>query len=352
MREFLRGAAELYDLHVYTMGAKAYAAQMVPMLDPDGSLGLLHADRVIAKEDSTAAQTKSLDVLLGSERTAIILDDSPAVWPQQAAQLLVPRRYHFFASSASRDSSLPPGHPPHLLSGKDEAAEGGQLHAMLGALRAIHAEYFKRLEAQQGASADAAADAGRGGLAKPPHVADAVRAVRRRVLAGKTIVFSHVIPLQQQKQPESHPAYRLGTELGASIANSVGPTVTHIVAGSNGAASPARLAHLADAHAIADAPPPLLGSADTFAPDLAHRHRQGQVGAREARRARGLRRLARLVWLPVAAGGRARDAGGGRASARRRPDRAGFQRHARAAADALSHGASRVHAQRLSSVWS
>jgi len=53
-------------------------------------------------------------------------------------------------------------------------------------------------------------------------------------LAGKTIVFSHVIPLQQQKQPESHPAYRLGTELGASIANSVGPTVTHIVAGSNG----------------------------------------------------------------------------------------------------------------------
>ena len=62
-------------------------------------------------------------MILGSERTVIIVDDSPAVWPQYAAQLLVPRRYHFFPSSSARDSSLPEGFAPHLLSEKDEPAD-------------------------------------------------------------------------------------------------------------------------------------------------------------------------------------------------------------------------------------
>jgi hypothetical protein len=66
-----------------------------------------------------------------------------------------------------------------------------------------------------------------------PHVADAVRAVRRRVLRGKVLIFTHVIPLQQQKHPEAHPAWRLGTELGASIQTSTGAGVTHVIAGND-----------------------------------------------------------------------------------------------------------------------
>ena len=60
---------------------------MVKLLDPTGALGLLDNDRVIGKEDATDAHTKSLDILLGSERTSLIVDDSPAVWPQHAAQV-------------------------------------------------------------------------------------------------------------------------------------------------------------------------------------------------------------------------------------------------------------------------
>ena len=75
---------------------------MVRLIDADGSLGLRGADRVIGKEDSTHTQTKSLDVVLGSEEIVLIVDDSPAVWPRHGEQLLVPRRYHFFASSARR----------------------------------------------------------------------------------------------------------------------------------------------------------------------------------------------------------------------------------------------------------
>jgi hypothetical protein len=58
--------------------------------------------------------------------------------------------------------------------------------------------------------------------------------VRAQVLRGKTLVFSHVIPLEEQRTPEAHAAWRLATELGASIQTQVGSRVTHIVAGSDG----------------------------------------------------------------------------------------------------------------------
>ena len=41
--------------------------------------------------------------------------------------------------------------------GEDEAAEGGQLHALLSALRRIHEDYFALLAAQQNASAGGSA---------------------------------------------------------------------------------------------------------------------------------------------------------------------------------------------------
>ncbi|KAL3916945.1 MAG: hypothetical protein SGPRY_006608 [Prymnesium sp.] len=56
--EFLKGASERFELYVYTMGTKAYAAKMVTLLDPSGELGLKDADRVIAREDSTAGHLK------------------------------------------------------------------------------------------------------------------------------------------------------------------------------------------------------------------------------------------------------------------------------------------------------
>ena len=226
VREFLAGASKLFEMHVYTMGARAYAAEMVHLLDPTGSLGL-HRDRVICKDDADRAH-KDLDVMLGSENTAIIIDDTAAVW-RQAGQLLVPRRYHFFPSSAARDGNLPPGHQAHLVAGRDEDGVGGQLHALLQALERIHAHYFARLDAQRGSASGSSAALG---PSKPPHIADSVRAVRRGVLHGVTLVFSRVIPLKQD--PKSHRAHRLACELGAAVVSNVGPHVTHVVAGADG----------------------------------------------------------------------------------------------------------------------
>ena len=70
---------------------------------------------------------------------------------------------------------------------------------------------------------------------QPPHVSESVKHVRRRVLSERTLLFSHVIPLEfKGKKAESHAAHRLATELGASVVTSTADSVTHVVAGSDG----------------------------------------------------------------------------------------------------------------------
>lgn len=148
------------------------------------------------------------------------MDDSAAVWPQHAAQLLVPRRYHYFDSSAARDAAL--GQAPRgLLSlGKDEpadlAARGSQLGSLLAALQRIHTHYFHTVD--QGTAGGA------------PHVRASVAAVRQSVLHGVRLLFTRVMPTGE-KRPERHFAWRLATELGASVAVTPDADVTHVVAG-------------------------------------------------------------------------------------------------------------------------
>ena len=92
-RAFLAKCSEKYELAVYTHGDRAYAAAMARLLDPTGEL---FGGRVISQGDSTRAHHKSLDVVLGSDLTTLILDDTRAVWPQHEGNLLLVDRYIFF----------------------------------------------------------------------------------------------------------------------------------------------------------------------------------------------------------------------------------------------------------------
>lgn len=153
--------------------------------------------------------------MLGSDRTILIVDDSPAVWPHDSSRLLIPRRYFFFPGPGWRT------HPGHLLQHTDESAEHGQLARLLHVLRDIHAHFFEHVPPQL-LTADHC-----------PSVSESVAAIRKKVLNGAVILFSHVIPLHKQNSPASNAAWQLATELGARIAPDVGPSVTHVVAGAN-----------------------------------------------------------------------------------------------------------------------
>lgn len=106
----------------------------------------------------------------------------------------------------------------------------------MGALTRIHAHYFDTLvpATASGTGAASEAEAAAGLSLRPPHVGDSVRAVRQQILGDATIVFSHVIPLEQQRRPEAHAAWRLAMDLGATVLSAVGPSVTHVIAGSDG----------------------------------------------------------------------------------------------------------------------
>lgn len=109
-REFLKEVSQLFELYIYTMGDRDYAAEMAAFLDPEGqyfrgrtiskvvkgccmSVGSSRCMYVSPQNDSTAAHAKQLDVVLGVDHMVVIIDDTDAVWPNNKGNLMQIARY-------------------------------------------------------------------------------------------------------------------------------------------------------------------------------------------------------------------------------------------------------------------
>ena len=125
VRAFLADVRSTFDLYIYTLGGKAYAAAMRDILDPGGGLFL----NVVSRDDSSSAtmDVKSLDVLLLEERMTVIVDDTPQVWPDHADNLLRAPRFRFF---------------PRLVD--DEEGCDGYLATLARILKNVHADFYAR----------------------------------------------------------------------------------------------------------------------------------------------------------------------------------------------------------------
>ena len=99
VQKFLASAHELFDLHVFTMGDKDYAAGMAAILDPKGKL---FGGRVASSSDAGPGGVKDIDVLLGAEEMVLILDDTVGVWPRHRDNLMQVERYIYFPGDAVR----------------------------------------------------------------------------------------------------------------------------------------------------------------------------------------------------------------------------------------------------------
>jgi RNA polymerase II C-terminal domain phosphatase-like 3/4 len=76
VKEFLKEASSMFEMYIYTMGYKAYAIEIAKLLDPDN---IYFSSKVISNSDCTQRHQKGLDVVLGAESVAVILDDSANV---------------------------------------------------------------------------------------------------------------------------------------------------------------------------------------------------------------------------------------------------------------------------------
>ncbi|KAK4594549.1 hypothetical protein RGQ29_018290 [Quercus rubra] len=202
---FLKEVSEMFELYVDTMGDRAYALEMIELLDPQREY---FSGRVISRDDRTQKNKKDLDIFLGHESAVLILDDTEAVWQKNKENLIVMERYFFFASSCCQFrfncKSL-----AELK--RDESETDGALATVLKVLKRIHNMFFDELK-------DNLVDR---------DVRQMLKTVKKEVLKGCKIVFSRAFPTIDRA--ENQHLWKMAEQLGATCVTKLDSSVTHVV---------------------------------------------------------------------------------------------------------------------------
>ncbi|KAK3138876.1 hypothetical protein QOZ80_5AG0374580 [Eleusine coracana subsp. coracana] len=207
VNKFLKEASSMFDMYIYTMGDKAYAIEIAKLVDPDN---IYFSSKVISNSDCTQRHQKGLDVVLGAESVAVILDDSENVWQKHKENLIVMERYHYFASSCRQFGV---GARSLSESMHDERESDGALATILGVLKRIHAIFFDSDVETDLSSRD---------------VREVIKTVRNEVLQGCKLVFSRVFP--RHARPQDQFIWKMAEQLGAVCCTDVDSKATHVVA--------------------------------------------------------------------------------------------------------------------------
>jgi len=75
---FLQKMSEMFELHVYTAGTRTYANAICSCIDPTGKL---FSERILSRNESGSASTKSLKRLFPTDESmVVVIDDRWEVW--------------------------------------------------------------------------------------------------------------------------------------------------------------------------------------------------------------------------------------------------------------------------------
>jgi RNA polymerase II subunit A-like phosphatase len=106
LKEFLSKISEMYELHVYTMGTRAYALNIARIVDSDKKL---FGDRIISRDENGSMTAKSLARLFPVDtKMVVIIDDRADVWPKNRPNLIKVHPYDFFLGIGDINSSFLP----------------------------------------------------------------------------------------------------------------------------------------------------------------------------------------------------------------------------------------------------
>ncbi|KAJ7634451.1 hypothetical protein FB45DRAFT_829675 [Roridomyces roridus] len=104
-KEFLDDMATKYQMHVYTMGTRAYAEQVCALIDPTGSV---FGGRLLSRDESGSLTQKSLQRLFPCDTSmVVIIDDRADVW-EWSPNLLKVVPYDFFVGIGDINSAFLP----------------------------------------------------------------------------------------------------------------------------------------------------------------------------------------------------------------------------------------------------
>ncbi|KAH7327739.1 FCP1-like phosphatase [Stachybotrys elegans] len=106
LADFLDEVSRMYELHVYTMGTRAYAQAIASIVDPEKKL---FGNRVISRDENGSITAKSLQRLFPvSTDMVVIIDDRADVWPYNRPNLIKVVPYDFFKGIGDINSSFLP----------------------------------------------------------------------------------------------------------------------------------------------------------------------------------------------------------------------------------------------------
>ncbi|KAJ3845307.1 hypothetical protein F5878DRAFT_689607 [Lentinula raphanica] len=112
-QQFLREMAELFEMHVYTMGTRAYAEEVCAAIDPDGKA---FGGRILSRDESGSLTQKSLQRLFPCDTSmVVIIDDRADVW-EWSPNLLKVIPFDFFVGIGDINSTFLPKIEPLTVS--------------------------------------------------------------------------------------------------------------------------------------------------------------------------------------------------------------------------------------------
>ncbi|KAF9190720.1 Carboxy-terminal domain (CTD) phosphatase [Haplosporangium sp. Z 11] len=276
---FLQKVTSLYELHIYTMGTRNYAAAVANVIDPDGKF---FGQRILSRDENASMTQKTIERLFPCDTSmVVVIDDRADVW-QYSPNLVKVHPYEYFvgagdinaghlpkqeptvkveappapdsstaepikkeaptsekeASTSEKEASAsdtttstpssapvptdeiaknkPPKPRAPVLDDKDS-----ELKFILNILEDIHEQFYDAREKYLQGESKRQAD-----------VKAIITEMKRNVLRGLNLVFSGVIPLGQE--PARTDIWRQAQAFGAECSTDVNSKVTHVIAAKPG----------------------------------------------------------------------------------------------------------------------
>ncbi|KAG9090965.1 Carboxy-terminal domain (CTD) phosphatase [Ceratobasidium sp. 370] len=106
LADFLKNLSTKYEMHVYTMGTRAYAMEVCAAIDPDGSV---FAGRILSRDESGSMTHKNIERLFPVDQSmVVIIDDRADVWDTHQNNLVKVIPYDFFVGIGDINAGLLP----------------------------------------------------------------------------------------------------------------------------------------------------------------------------------------------------------------------------------------------------
>lgn len=108
LKDFLENVSKIYELHIYTMGTRAYAKNIAEIIDPEHKI---FGDRILSRDESGSSTAKNLQRLFPVDtKMVVIIDDRGDVW-KWSPNLIKVTPYDFFVGIGDINSSFLPKKP-------------------------------------------------------------------------------------------------------------------------------------------------------------------------------------------------------------------------------------------------